>query len=226
MIELTSVAKTLGRKLILSNVSLSVRPGEIVGIAGSVGAGKSTLLHIMSGLMDPDKGFVSITGLSLTQHRQQVLQLLNYASSSQRLSGYATVMENLTTYGLLYNRADTRKYLISLWKHFSMQESLFHKKVYRLSSGENSFVNLAKSLINNPKILLLDEITAHMDPILTHKTHDYLKNRNTHSKITMLVSQNPDEIRSFCTRMIILSKGSLVYDGKPLVSSQARQYYV
>lgn len=203
-----------------------MRPGEIVGIAGSVGAGKSTLLHVMSGLMHPDRGSISIMGLSFTRHRQQILQLLNYASSSQRLSGYATVMENLTTYGLLYNTPDIKKRLISLWKHFGMQESLFHKKVYRLSSGENSFVNLAKSLINNPKILLLDEITAHMDPVLANKTREYLKNRNTHSNITVLVSQNPDEIRSFCKRMIILSKGFLVYDGKPLSPSRARQYYV
>lgn len=226
MIELTSIAKTLGRKLILSNVSLSLRPGEIVGIAGSVGAGKSTLLHIMTGLMSPDSGSVSIMGLPLLKRRQLILQHLNYASSSQRLSGYATVMENLTTYGLLYDTVNAKRHIASFWKYFGMQESLFYKKVYRLSSGENSLVNLAKSLINNPKILLLDEITAHMDPILTRKTHDFLRNRNTQSKLTVLVSQNPEEIRSFCTRMIIMSKGSLVYDGKPLLPSQARQYYV
>ena len=225
MIELKAINKTLGRKLILSNVSLSVSPGEIVGIAGPVGAGKSTLLNICNGLISPDRGRVTIINLSLETHQQQILQQINYASSSQRLSGYATVMENLATYALLYEVPDVNIRLASFFKHFSIPAGLLHKKIYRLSSGENSLVNLAKAILNNPKVLLLDEITAHMDPVLTARVHGFLKKRNTAECVTVLVSQNTKELQSLCTRVIVLSRGRIVYDGKPLSPARIKTYY-
>ncbi len=225
MIDLKAINKTLGRKLILSNVSLSVRPGEIVGIAGPVGAGKSTLLNICNGLISPDSGFVTIINLPMQTNQQQILQHINYASSSQRLSGYATVMENLATYALLYEVPDAKIRLASFFEHFGVPAGLLHKKIYRLSSGENSLVNLAKALLNNPNVLLLDEITAHMDPILTARVHKFLKKRNTAEFVTMLVSQNTKELQSFCSRLIVLSHGRIVYNGKPLSPARIKTYY-
>lgn len=225
MIDLASINKTLGKKLILSNVSLSVRPGEIVGIAGPVGAGKSTLLNICNGLISPDRGSVTIINLPMQTHQQQILQHINYASSSQRLSGYATVMENLATYALLYEIQNANARIASFFKHFGIPAGLLHKKIYRLSSGENSLVNLAKAVLNNPKVLLLDEITAHMDPILTARVHAFLKKRNTAEFVTILVSQNTKELHSFCTRLIVLSRGRVVYDGKPLSPARIKTYY-
>lgn len=225
MIELNSIYKSLGRKLILSNVSLSIRPGEIVGLAGQVGAGKSTLLNIINGLITPDKGSVNIMGLPMEAHHQQILQRLNYASSSQRLSGYATVIENLTTYALLYGLPYPERQIVASWKYFGVPISLLHKKIYRLSSGENSLVNLIKALLNNPDVLLLDEITAHMDPVFTSRIHVFLKKRHTQKIVTVLVSQNMAELRSFCSRIVILSRGKIVYDGKPLAPDRIEAYY-
>ncbi len=225
MIELKAINKTLGRKLILSNVSLSARPGEIVGVAGQVGAGKSTLLNICNGLISPDRGSVTIINLPMQTCQQQIMQHINYASSSQRLSGYATVMENLTTYASLYEVPNVKKHLASFWKYFGVPASFLHKKIYRLSSGENSLVNLAKAVLNNPKVLLLDEITAHMDPLLTARVHAFLKKRNTAEFVTMLVSQNTKELQSLCTRLIVLSRGRVVYDGRPLSSARIKTYY-
>ena len=225
MIELNAINKTLGRKLILSNVSLSVGPGEIVGVAGPVGAGKSTLLNVCNGLISPDKGSVTIINLPMQTRQQQILQHINYASSNQRLSGYATVMENLATYALLYEIPDANIRITSFFKHFGIPTGLLHKKIYRLSSGENSLVNLVKAVLNNPKVLLLDEITAHMDPILTARVHEFLKERNTATCVTVLVSQNTKELQNFCTRVIVLSRGRVVYDGKPLSPAKIKIYY-
>lgn len=86
-------------------------------------------------------------------------------------------------------------------------------------------MNLAKAVLNNPKVLLLDEITAHMDPILTARVHAFLKKRNTAEFVTILVSQNTKELHSFCTRLIVLSRGQVVYDGKPLSPARIKTYY-
>ena len=225
MIKLKFINKTLGRKLILSNVSLSIHSGEIIGIAGPVGAGKSTLLNILNGLITPDKGSVTIMELPMSTNLQQILQQLNHASSSQRLSGYATVSENLYTYAQLYGVSNIQKHIALYWNLFKMPIGLLHKKVYRLSSGENSLVNLVKALLNNPKILLLDEITAHMDSLFANRVHTYIKNRKKLGAITILVSQNTKELQKISTRMVVLSNGTITYDGKPINNTQAQSYY-
>lgn len=148
----------------------------------------------------------------------------NYASSGQRLSGYATVEENLATFARLYGVSEYQAIVSSLWKTCGIAPGIFHKKVFRLSSGENSFVNLTKALLNNPSILFLDEITAHMDPVLADKVRTYLKKRTTKQTCTIFISQNIEEIRHISTRMIILSKGKIVYDGKPLSARRVLNY--
>ncbi len=226
MLEITSLKKSLGGRRIVSNLSLSVERGEIVGIAGPVGAGKSTLLHLLTGLLDPDGGALSFFGVRADIHtRQTIAQQINYASSSQRLSGYATVWENLSTYADLYGAFQWQSNIKTLWKFFAMTPALLSRKVYRLSSGENSFVNLMKALLNDPKILFLDEITAHMDPSLSQKVRMYIKSRNDGARATILVSQNLEEIRHMCSRLLILKHGSITYDGKPLTTEKGRIYF-
>jgi ABC-2 type transport system ATP-binding protein len=225
MIELININKSLGGKRILSNVSLSVRGGEIVGIAGSVGAGKSTLLHILTGLLEPDSGEITLMGLPLKTSRQHIASNINYASSSQRLGGYASVRENLTTYADLYGTIKFRSVVTKLWRFCRIPESLLFKKIFRLSSGENSFVNFTKALLNNPRILFLDEITAHMDPLLTQRVLTVIRKRKKSNNVSMLISQNIDEIRHICTRMIILRQGKIVYDGKPIQNNKINTYY-
>lgn len=225
MIELININKSFGGKHILSNVSLSVRGGEIVGIAGPVGAGKSTLLHLLTGLLEPDSGTITLLGLPLKSSRQLIAREMNYASSSQRLGGYATVAENLTTYADLYGVPHFRSATTSLWRFCKMPELLLTKKIFRLSSGENSFVNFTKALLNNPRLLFLDEITTHMDPLLTQRMLMVIKKRNKKSTVTILVSQNIEEIRHICTRMVILRRGKIVYDGKPIQNNKIKTYY-
>lgn len=220
-----SVSKRLGGKLILSNVSLSVRDGEVVGITGPVGAGKSSLLFIMTGLMDPDRGSVSVFGQPLSTERLSVLERINYASSFHRLSGYASVRENLMTYARLYSVPDAMTVITKLWNEFSLSPSLMLKKTYRLSSGENSYVNLIKALLNDPDILFLDEITAHMDPQSALTVHTHLLARKKRGKTTIVVSQNHRELQSLCTRLIVLAKGKVLYEGAMPHLSKIKTYY-
>lgn len=225
MIELININKSFGGKRILSNVSLSVRGGEIVGIAGPVGAGKSTLLHILTGLLEPDSGTITLLGLPLQSSRQIIAKEMNYASSSQRLGGYASVVENLTTYADLYGVPRFRSVVTGLWKLCKMPDILMSKKIYKLSSGENSFVNFTKAILNNPKLLFLDEITAHMDPLLSQRVLTIIKKRNKKTNTTIFISQNIEEVRHTCTRMIILHRGKIVYDGKPIQNNKINTYY-
>jgi ABC-type multidrug transport system ATPase subunit len=225
MIELRAIYKSLGQKLILSNVSLSVRGGEIIGITGPIGSGKSTLLYILSGLLDPDSGSITIMGSQALPRNTHTLAHMNYASSGQRLSGYATVMENLVTYARLYSVKNVHRQITMLWKLFKMPSSMLQKRVYKLSSGENSFVNFVKALLNNPDILLLDEITSHMDPLFANRVRAHLRKRSTMHTVTIIVSQNLAELRSLCTRIIVLTAGKIIYDGKPRTVYTTQKYY-
>lgn len=226
MLNITSIGKTLGGKRIVSNLSLFVGSGEVIGITGPVGAGKSTLFHIATGLLDPDSGTVSFFGSPFNEtNRPIIAKQINYASSNQRLSGYATGWENLATYADLYDVPDWQSRVSALWRDLKMPSALLEKKVYRLSSGENSFVNLSKALLNNPKILFLDEITAHMDPALADRVRTYIVKRTTKNRATLLISQNLGEIHSTCTRMIILRRGTIVYDGTPIGVPAAKKFF-
>ncbi len=201
--------------------------GEIVGIAGPVGVGKSTLLHMLTGLLDQDGGSLSFFDVKASPStRPAIAQQINYASSSQRLSGYATVWENFATYADLYETDNWQALIKTLWKTFDMAPTLLGRKVYRLSSGENSLVNFVKALLNDPKILFLDEITAHMDPSLAQKVRSCIVSRNEGARATVLVSQNLEEMKIMCTRMIILKNGTVSYDGKPLGDRAGAKYFI
>lgn len=210
MIELIAINKRLSGKSILTNVSFTIQRGEIVGITGPIGAGKSTLLHIISGLLLPDSGKIIMFNQDFQKQRSTIAKRINYASSSQRLSGYATVGENLDTYADLYNVKNHISLVLSLWSKFNFPLSHLKKKVYRLSSGENAFINFTKSLLNNPDILLLDEITSHFDPNFAKKIRAYIKARNTKEKITILVSQNPQELKILNTKTLKLKQGKII----------------
>lgn len=226
IINIKNAGKSLFGKLILSNVSLSVRQGDIIGITGPIGAGKSTLLYILSGILDLDGGSLSVFSQSFSQHRTEILQRMNYASAGHRLSGYATVQENLCIYALLYGKTLDVEKISHFFHHFEINpKELLRKKVYRLSSGENSLVNLCKAFINTPELLLLDEITTHFDPVTAETAHSYLKTYASSGKTIVLVSQNLDEIRSLCSRVVVLVRGHIRYVGTSLSTRKITTYY-
>lgn len=162
----------------------------------------------------PDRGSVSVLDMPLTERRLSIMQRINYASSYHRLSGYSSVRENLATYARLYCIQNAAERITDLWNSFALPQSLLLKKTFRLSSGENSYVNLIKALLNNPEILFLDEITAHMDPQSASMVLAHLQTRRKEGKTTIIVSQNHRELRSICTRLVVLARGKKVFDGE------------
>jgi ABC-2 type transport system ATP-binding protein len=215
ILEIKNVFKQLNRTHILKNVSLTVYQNEIIGLVGPVGAGKTTLLYIALGLIKPDSGIVKEFGLHFETHRQEILQQINFASSTLKLNGYSSVWENLLTFSRLYRVENAKKKIADLAHYFQIDYLLRQNtKVYRLSSGENSKVNVCKAFLNDPKLLLFDEITAHLDPVSSRLLLRRIHMLNQQRQMSVLfVSQNISELRKICRRVIVLKKGTIVYDG-------------
>ncbi|MBP9814109.1 ABC transporter ATP-binding protein [Candidatus Woesebacteria bacterium] len=211
VIEFINVSKRFNSKAILSKINLTIYRGEIVGLTGPIGAGKTTFVQVALGLIVPDTGSVQLIGLPLEPNRQTLLQKINFASSSLRLNGYSTVMENLLTFARLYGVENPKEKILKLAKQFHVQHLLDSgSKVYKLSSGENSTVNLCKALLNNPTILFFDEITAHMDPTGTKRFTRYLTERKKMNETTVIISQNLAELQATCDRVIFMKHGKVM----------------
>jgi ABC-2 type transport system ATP-binding protein len=211
IIEFLNVSKRFNSKAILSKINLTIYRGEIVGLTGPIGAGKTTFVQVALGLIVPDTGSVQLIGLPLEPNRQTLLQKINFASSSLRLNGYSTVMENLLTFARLYGVENPKEKILKLAKQFHVQHLLDSgSKVYKLSSGENSTVNLCKALLNNPTILFFDEITAHMDPTGTKRFTRYLNERKKTNETTVIISQNLAELQATCDRVIFMKHGKVM----------------
>lgn len=163
------------------------------------------------GLLEPDEGDVSVFSSSYKNNRQNILQKINFASSSTRLSGYASVKENLETFAALYQipKPDKKiRFLTQLLNISSLLDS--NSKVYKLSTGENAKVNMCKSLLNDPEILFLDEITAHLDQRSIQKIFSYLKHENLRRNLTILfVSHNVDHLHEICNKLIYMKQGKI-----------------
>jgi ABC-type multidrug transport system ATPase subunit len=223
IVRANNIRKSLNGKLILSNVSLSARTGEIIGITGPIGAGKSTLLFILAGILTPDSGTIHLFSAPSSD---AIRKKINYASGNNRLSGYASVAENLAIYSLLYGVPFNKDSTLSfLTKFTSNASSILHKKVYRLSSGENALVNLCKAFTNTPQLLLLDEISAHLDPVAVLLVIRLLREHAKKGNTILLISQKPEELRALCTRMIVLSRGTIRYDGPPTDARHIETHY-
>lgn len=208
------LSKSFDRKLILSDISFRIYKREIVGLMGPNGAGKTTLLLILLGLITPDKGTVSIFSNTI----QKALPRINFASSSHRLNGYASVWENLLTFARLYNVQNPKGKIYGLAHIFGIVHLLKSGiKVYSLSAGENTKVNVCKAFLNDPQILFLDEITAHLDQGSTTKTLAYIKYYTRQASASVIyVTHKANEAKGICDRFVLLDRGKIRYYGNRL----------
>jgi len=227
IIGVHSISKWFGNKKVLSNISLSAGAGDVIGIFGPNGAGKSTLLNILSSLIAPDKGEVSWLGTRSNARNLSMLSTLNYASSSSKLNGYATAYENLVLYARLYGLSNYRDVIKRLTQFFDLNEKIIKKvKVYKLSQGENTKLLLCKSLLNTPKILLLDEVTATLDDAGKEKLVSLLrKYKNNKLGCVFIAAHEKNVILPVCTKIILLNGGACIYVGKPLSITKIRKMY-
>lgn len=214
-LSVTGLHKAYGDIVAVDGVSFEVHSNEIVGLLGPNGAGKTTTIDIILGILQPDTGSVHIEGLDLAAHRSQAMARTNFAAAYTPLPGNLTVFQNLHIFGSLYGVKELPKRINELLKQFDL-ESFRNKKCGVLSSGEQTRVGLAKAMLNNPHLLLLDEPTASLDPAVAHEIRVKIREYVAQGKGGVLwTSHNMYEVEETCNRVLFLSHGRILLEGNP-----------
>lgn len=215
VLEVASVTKRYGAKVAVDDVSFEVRPHEVVGLLGPNGAGKTTTINMILGVLQPDEGGVRIGGIDVNTQRTRALALSNFSAVYASLPGNLTVLQNLRVFGRIYAVADLPARIAYLVEQFNLKP-LLNQKVGVLSSGETSRVCLAKAFLNRPKLLLLDEPTASLDPSTARDVRRHVMDLAKQESCGILwTSHNMAEVESVCDRVLFLSRGRILLEGTP-----------
>ena len=215
IIEVKNLTKKFDKTIAVNKVSFVVREGEILGFLGPNGAGKTTTIQMLLGLLEPTSGSVKIFGKDIAKDRQVILQRVNFSSAYIIMPYNLTVQESLTVFGHLYQVPNLRAKITELITLFDLAD-IKNTLVGKLSSGQQTRLNLAKAFINDPEILFLDEPTASLDPVVAHKVRALLKDLHRRHKLTILyTSHNMAEVRQIVDRVIFLDHGAIVAQGSP-----------
>ena len=197
-IKVINLKKWYGKKEAVKNINFEIKENEIVGLLGPNGCGKTTTIGMMLGLLKPSSGEVLINGLKIEENRIDILQKINFISPYIELPKKLTVKQNLIVYGKLYsikNLNDKIDYLVSKLR----LENLLNRITGELSSGQKNRISLAKAIINDPVVLLLDEPTASLDPEIGDFVRTFLENYKKEKKVSILLaSHNMDEVTRLC----------------------------
>ena len=213
VVEVTDLRKRFGPVTAVNGVSFSIAAGEVVGLLGPNGAGKTTTLHMILGLVAPDSGSISLFGKDLAKHRTDVLSRVNFAASYVGLPGMPLVGEALITFGYLYGLRSPRRRVRELAELLDLDQ-LLRRPFRLLSSGQQTRVILAKALLNDPALLVLDEPTANLDPDVGDRIRQVLQHTTTSSGCAMLItSHNMREVERMCDRIHFLSAGEIIATG-------------
>lgn len=215
VIHVENLSKHFGAIPAVQNISFSVRRGSTCALLGGNGAGKTTTLSMLLGLLLPTQGSITILGEDMLRHRYRVLPRMNFSSPYVDLPQRLTVTENLSVYARLYGVKQIKSRLKKLAEDLDL--TAFMKRPYRnLSAGQKTRVALAKAMLNEPELLLLDEPTASLDPDTGDRMRGYLMDYQAHSGATLLLaSHNMLEVERLCDDVIMMREGSIVDRGTP-----------
>ncbi len=214
-LEVIGLSKTYNTKEAVKEVSFKVNQNEIIGILGPNGCGKTTTIGMILGLLKPSKGKVLINGVEIENHRVDLLNQLNFISPYIELPKKLTVRQNLEVYGRLYDVNKHKEKIEYLCEKLRLYEFI-DKLTGELSSGQKNRVSLAKSIINNPKVLLLDEPTASLDPETGDFVRSFLEEYQQENKTSILLaSHNMAEVERLCSSVLMMNKGSIIDEGRP-----------
>lgn len=216
VIEVKNLTKKFKNFLAVDNLSFQIQEGEIVGLLGPNGAGKTTTIMMLLGLIKPTRGEIKIFGLDLAKDRQEILQRTGFAAAELRMQGRLSVWENLYIYSLIYNLDDKKEKIEGVLRDLEIKHLAKRKFAY-LSSGQKTKAILAKALLPRPRLIILDEPTASLDPYMALQVQNLLLHIKKKFKVTMLyTSHNMAEVVKMCDRVIFLNRGRMIAQGTPL----------
>ena len=214
IITINNLAKSFKNILAVKNISFKIYKGTIIGLLGPNGCGKSTTMGMMLGLIKPSAGTVIINGQNIEYNRTKLLEKMNFISPYIELPKKLSVEENLKVYGRLYGVKNLKDKISDLMEKLNLTE--FRKrKTGELSSGQKNRVSLAKALINDPEILLLDEPTASLDPDVGDYVRSFIENyASTKGSTILLASHNMNEVERLCSEVMMMKNGEIIDRGK------------
>ena len=214
-IEVINLSKSYKSKQAVDNINFKINENEIVGLLGPNGCGKTTTIGMMLGLLKPTKGQVLINGMDVEKNKISLLRKMNFISPYIELPKKLTVRQNLKVYGKLYNVNNLSQQIDYLSNKLRLNK-LLDNITGELSSGQKNRVSLAKALINNPTVLLLDEPTASLDPETGDFVRTFLENYKKENKISVLLaSHNMEEVKRLCCSVLMMKEGVIVDSGTP-----------
>jgi ABC-2 type transport system ATP-binding protein len=215
VIQAQGLAKSYGGAIAVAGIDLLVRRGVTAALLGGNGAGKTTTLAMLLGLVVPSAGAIRILGEDMLRHRYRVLPRMNFSSPYTDLPHRLTVRQNLEVYGRLYGAPALRERIAALARDLQL-EPFLDRQTGKLSSGQRTRVALAKSLVNEPDLLLLDEPTASLDPDTADWVRSYLETYRARTGATILLaSHNMAEVERLASEVMMMRQGRIVDRGAP-----------
>ncbi len=215
-IEINNLSKKYRNTLAVKNISFKINKGSVVGLLGPNGCGKSTSIGMMLGLIKPTSGEVIINNKNIENSRTDLLQKMNFISPYIELPKKLTIEENLVVYGRMYGVKDLKNKIIELMEKLNLTD-FKKRKTGELSSGQKNRVSLAKALINDPEIILLDEPTASLDPDVGDYVRGIIENFSSSNEKTILIaSHNMSEVERLCDEVMMMKNGKIIDRGTSL----------
>ena len=214
-LQIINLSKAYDAKEAVKNISFKLSQNEIVGILGPNGCGKTTTIGMILGLLKPTSGKILINDIEIESHRVKLLNKLNFISPYIELPKKLTVRQNLEVYGRLYDVNKLKIKIDYLCEKLRLYEFI-DKITGELSSGQKNRVSLAKSIINDPEVLLLDEPTASLDPETGDFVRSFLEEYQREKKTSILLaSHNMSEVERLCSSVLMMNKGAIIDQGTP-----------
>ena len=225
-LKVQNLVKKFNSIIAVNNISFEIEKNATLGLLGPNGCGKTTSIGMMLGLITPTSGKIYINDICLEpKNRIELLSLMNFASPYIELPKKLTVKQNLEVYARLYGVVEINKRVDEMVVDLNLK-SFLHKKTGELSSGQKNRVSLAKSLINKPKLLFLDEPTASLDPDVGDFVREYIEKYKKNNELTILLaSHNMKEVERLCNKIVMMKKGEIVDSGTcdQLIKKHGRQ---
>ena len=225
LVEVKNLKKDYSSKEAVKNISFNIKENEILGLLGPNGSGKTTTIGMLLGLLKPTAGEIKIDNMDFERNRIEILSKINFISPYIELPKKLTVKQNLTVYGKLYNIENLKERIQYLTDQLRLGE-LLDRVTGELSSGQKNRASLAKALINNPKVLFLDEPTASLDPEIGDFVRSFLESYKKRNKISILLaSHNMSEVSRLCKSVLMMKNGLIIDQGTPefLINKHGRK---